>query len=60
MDQMMVNIGDGEAYNGDEVVLIGAQGNERVTVEELAAAMDITPHVVVVSLTERIPRRYVP
>jgi alanine racemase len=59
MDQMMVNIGDGEAYNGDEVVLIGRQGSERVAVEELAAAMDITPHVVVVSLTERIPRRYV-
>jgi alanine racemase len=59
MDQMMVNLGDGEAYNGDEVVLIGEQGTERVTVEELAAAMDITPHVVVVSLNERIPRRYV-
>jgi alanine racemase len=28
MDQITVNIGDGTAYNDDEVVLIGAQGDE--------------------------------
>jgi uridine phosphorylase len=36
MDQMMVNIGDGEAFNGDEVVLIGEQHGEAIAVEELA------------------------
>ena len=32
MDQCMVDIGDGSAYNGDEVVLIGRQGDEVITV----------------------------
>ena len=36
MDQIMVNIEWGTAYNGDEVVLIGEQDGERMTVEELA------------------------
>jgi alanine racemase len=57
MDQMMVDISPtGEAYNGDEVVLIGRQGEERLTVEDLAAAMDTTPHEILVSLNQRIPR----
>jgi alanine racemase len=57
MDQMMVDISPvGEAYNGDEVVLIGEQGGESITVEELAAAIDTTPHDILVSLNQRIPR----
>lgn len=59
MDQLMVDIGDGEAYNGDEVVLIGAQGDQRISVEDLAATIDTTPHQVPVSLNQRIPRIYV-
>jgi alanine racemase len=59
MDQMMVNLGEGEAFNGDEVVLIGSQGRQRITVEELAEAIDTTPHDIVVSLNQRIPRLYV-
>lgn len=58
MDQLMVNIGQGEAYNGDEVVLIGSQGEAQVTVEELAALIDTTPHQILVSLNGRIPRIY--
>jgi alanine racemase len=57
MDQMMVDISPtGEAYNGDEVVLIGQQGNSAVTVEDLATAIDTTPHEILVSLNQRIPR----
>jgi alanine racemase len=57
MDQMMVNIGaDGEAYNGDEVVLIGSQNDEAITVEELADVIETTPHEILVSLNQRIPR----
>lgn len=58
MDQMMVDIGDDSAYNNDEVVLIGEQGNERITVEELASLMNVTPHEIVVNLNLRLPRRY--
>jgi alanine racemase len=58
MDQLMVDIGRGEAYNTDEVVLIGRQGDSVVTVEELAALIETTPHQILVSLNERIPRVY--
>jgi alanine racemase len=57
MDQLMVDISPtGEAYNGDEVVLIGAQGQERITVEELATLIDTTPHELLVLLNQRVPR----
>jgi alanine racemase len=59
MDQLMVDIGpSGEGYNDDEVTLIGESGNERVSVEELAALMETTPHEILVSLNQRIPRVY--
>ena len=59
MDQLMVNIGpEGEGYNDDEVILIGSSGNERVSVEELAAHIETTPHEILVSLNQRIPRVY--
>lgn len=57
MDQLMVDISPtGEAYNGDEVVLIGKQGGEQVTVEELAELIDTTPHELLVLLNQRVPR----
>lgn len=57
MDQLMVDISpEGQAYNGDEVVLIGQQGNERITVEELAQLIDTTPHELLVLLNQRVPR----
>lgn len=59
MDQLMVNIGsDGTAYNGDEVVLIGAQSGERIDVHEIAELAETTPYEVFVSLNLRLPRRY--
>lgn len=59
MDQMMVDIGQDEAYNGDEVVLIGSQGKENISVEEIAELVDTTPHEVLVSTNMRVPRRYI-
>jgi len=57
MDQLMVDISPtGEAYNGDEVVLIGKQGGEQVTVEELADLINTTPHELLVLLNQRVPR----
>jgi alanine racemase len=58
MDLMMVNIGDGEAYNGDEVVLLGEQLGEGISAEELADAIGTTPHEILVALNQRIPRVY--
>lgn len=61
MDQLMVSLGaDGEAYNGDEVVLVGTQGGERISIEEIARATGADPREVLVHLNLRIPRKYLP
>ena len=59
MDQLMANLGPaGVGYNGDEVILIGESGGERVSVEELAGLIATTPHEILVALNQRIPRVY--
>lgn len=58
MDQFMVDIGDGTAYNEDAVVLIGRQGGEAIRVEEVAACAGTIPYELLVQFNERIPRHY--
>lgn len=58
MDQFMVDIGQGSAYNEDEVVLIGRQGEASIPVEEVAQLAGTIPYEVLVNLNERIPREY--
>jgi alanine racemase len=58
MDQITVNIGDGTAYNDDEVALIGAQGAECISVEEMANWMDTIPYEVLTGINTRVPRLY--
>ena len=60
MDQIMVNIEAGSAYNGDEVVLIGEQDGERLTVEELAAWAGTIPYEILTAINDRVPRLYEP
>jgi alanine racemase len=55
MDQMMVNIEMGTAYNGDEVTLIGDQ----VTVEDLAEWAGTIPYEILTNIGARVPRVYV-
>ena len=59
MDQFMVNIEDGTAYNGDEVILIGSQGGERLSVEEMAEKADTIPYEILTRFNNRVPRVYV-
>jgi len=58
MDQMMVDIGEGTAYNGDEVVLIGKQGEQEISIFDIAEQIGTDPRDVMVSANERIPRVY--
>ncbi len=59
MDQLMVDLGpEGTAYNGDEVVLLGDQGQGTITAEELAAWAGTIPHEVLVAINTRVPRVY--
>jgi alanine racemase len=59
MDQIMVNIEWDTAYNGDEVVLLGADGEEVITCEELAGWAGTIPYEVLTSINTRVPRVYV-
>ena len=59
MDQFMVDLGpEGEAYNEDEVVLIGQQGDAGITTEALAQLAGTIPYEILTGLNERIPREY--
>jgi alanine racemase len=59
MDQIMVNIEWDSAYNGDEVVLLGAAGGESVSCEDLADWAGTIPYEVLTSISARVPREYV-
>eukprot|EP00741_Cyanophora_paradoxa_P017424 tig00020965_g16833.t1 len=63
MDQAMVNIGWGEAYNGDEVVVIGEQtgpaGSGRIGAEDVAGWLGSIPYEVLTGISSRVPRIYV-
>ncbi len=58
MDQMMVDIGWDSAYNGDDVILIGGDGDARITVEDLAAWAGTIPYEVLTNISNRVPRVY--
>lgn len=60
MDQTMVDLGShADVRPGDEVVLMGDSGDERITVEELAGTMGTIPYEVTCLITGRVARSYV-
>lgn len=58
MDQIMVDVGSLKVKPGEEVVLIGAQGSQRISAEELALLSDTIPYEILCSLGSRVPRVY--
>ncbi|MBN2044027.1 MAG: alanine racemase [Anaerolineales bacterium] len=58
MDQVMVNIEWETAYNNDEVILIGNQGDEKITCEDLARWADTIPYEILTNINTRVPRIY--
>ena len=58
MDQIMVDVGDLKVRLGEEAVLIGSQGRQRITVEELAGLTNTIPYEIVCGFGRRIPRIY--
>jgi alanine racemase len=59
MDQIMVDVGNFPVKIGDEVTLIGAQGKQRIAVEELAQLANTIPYEIVCGLGSRVPRLYI-
>jgi alanine racemase len=59
MDQMMVDVTDIEGVGRDSLVtLIGRDGDEEITVEEIAALANTFNYEFVCNLNKRIPRNY--
>jgi alanine racemase len=58
MDQLLVDCGDEPLQRGDEVVLIGAQGDERITAEEVAAWAGTIPYEILCAVSARVPREH--
>ena len=60
MDQLMLDVGDLPVEVGDEVVLIGRQGDEEITAASWARAMGTIAYTIVCGIGPRVPRVYVP
>lgn len=59
MDQLMIDVSDAEAQAGDIVTLIGTDGNERITADELANLYGTIGYEVVCGISKRVPRIYI-
>jgi alanine racemase len=59
MDQFMVDLGESDAEAGDLVTLIGRDGDEEVTAEELAAHVGTINYEITTRIPSRVPRVYV-
>lgn len=59
MDQIMVDVTEVDSVQvGDEVVLIGAQGGQEITVSEMAELVGTIPYEITCLITKRVPRVY--
>jgi len=61
MDMFMVDVTDlpDDVETGERVVLLGRDGNENITADELGAASDTISYDILCGISERVPRRYV-
>ena len=60
MDQMMVDVTDiPQTQPGDRVTLVGSDGEETITMEQIAAAADSFNYEFVCGISRRVPRIYV-
>jgi alanine racemase len=58
MDQFLVDVGDDEVAVGREVTLIGRDGDEQVTAEELAGHLGTINYEITTRIASRVPRVY--
>ena len=59
MDQLMIDVTDNNAKEGDIVTLIGTDGNETITADELASLYNTIGYEVVCGISKRVPRVYI-
>jgi alanine racemase len=58
MDMITVDVADLHVETGDEVVIIGSQGDERIDVREIAGTIGTNPYEVLCRIGTRIERIY--
>ena len=58
MDQIVVNIENDSAYNSDEVILLGTDGKNSITAEDLAEWAGTIPYEILTNINTRVPRIY--
>jgi len=56
MDNITVDVGNAPVAVGDEVTLIGSQGDESITAEQVATKLDTINYEVTCSISPRVPR----
>lgn len=59
MDQLMIDVSDAEANSGDIVTLIGKDGDDCITADELASLYGTIGYEVVCGISKRVPRIYI-
>jgi alanine racemase len=59
MDQFMVDVGDADVGTGAVATLIGRDGNDSITAEELAGKVGTINYEVTARIPSRVPRLYV-
>lgn len=60
MDQLMIDVSDvPQARSGDIVTLIGEEGNDRITADDLAQIYGTIGYEVVCGISKRVPRIYI-
>lgn len=58
MDQIVVDVGDTPVEMGDEVVLLGRQGEEEISADEWAARVNTISYEIICDIGPRVPRKY--
>ncbi len=59
MDQLMIDVTDAQAEAGDIVTLIGKDGGDCITADELASVYGTIGYEVVCGISKRVPRIYI-
>jgi len=59
MDMCMVNLGEEKVEEGENFVIIGKDGDEEITVDEIAEMLGTINYEVTCMISSRVPRRYI-
>jgi alanine racemase len=59
MDHIMVDCGDDPVAPGDQVALVGRQGDQEIRADELAGLIGTVHYEILCAVSERVPRVYV-